>query len=181
MKILERIAQRIGLEALDLTVGTIACVAAIFLNIAIFTGWPALADLYVAPVVVAFVIYDFYFRKKISSCVEVASDATSNKLEPSVEEILAAVRLAQDEAGVQTKPPAIAEWLVTLFVSKRTEALLGDLEERFHRHVGTRGLRRARALYWAEVLRSIAPMLIVKAKKLGVVALLAELWRRTSS
>jgi hypothetical protein len=77
-------------------------------------------------------------------------------------------------------PPGIAEVLITLIVPDgRSEPLLGDFEERFHRHVETRGLKMAKALYWAEVLRSILPILVAKAKKLGVIAVIAELWRRS--
>jgi hypothetical protein len=44
--------------------------------------------------------------------------------------------------------PGIAEWLVASFVAKRSsDGLLGDLEERFHSHVETRGLQRAQWLY----------------------------------
>lgn len=77
-------------------------------------------------------------------------------------------------------PPVIAEWFVALIIPKRrSDSLMGDLAERFHRHVETRGLRRAKALYWAEALRSIFPILFAKAKKLGVIAAIAEIWRRT--
>jgi hypothetical protein len=76
-------------------------------------------------------------------------------------------------------PPGFAEWLLVLIIPRRS-AQLGCLEERFHRHVDTRGLRRTRALYWAEVMRSILPILWTKARKLGVIALIAEIWRRSS-
>jgi hypothetical protein len=81
-----------------------------------------------------------------------------------------------------SNPPIVAEWLVALIIMKRrSDGLLGDLAERFDRHVATRGLRRARALYWAEALRSILPILWAKAKKLGVIAAIAEIWRTAHS
>jgi hypothetical protein len=77
-------------------------------------------------------------------------------------------------------PPGLAEWLVTLIVpSRRADAVLGDLEERFHKNVASRGLPRARMLYWAETLRSIGPILWMKAKQVGFLALVAEIWRRS--
>jgi hypothetical protein len=77
-------------------------------------------------------------------------------------------------------PPGLAEWLVALVAPKRrADAVLGDLEERFHRNVDSLGLRRARARYWAEALRSIGPILWMKAKQLGLLALVAEIWRRS--
>jgi hypothetical protein len=97
-------------------------------------------------------------------------------------------RAAVDETAraeprdLPANPPGIAEWLVALVVAKRSsDGLLGDLEERFHRHVETRGLQRAQWLYWAEALRSIAPILWTKAKRLGMIAAIAEIWRRTHS
>jgi hypothetical protein len=80
------------------------------------------------------------------------------------------------------RPPGVAEWFVALIVPmRRSDGVLGDLEERFHRHVETRGLRRARWLYWAEALQSIAPILWTKAKRLGMIAAIAEIWRRFHS
>jgi hypothetical protein len=87
-----------------------------------------------------------------------------------------------EQQSPRANPPSIAEWPVALIVPKRrSESMLGDLEERFHRHVETRGLRRARWLYWAEALRSIAPILSAKSKGLGLIAAIAEIWRRTHS
>jgi hypothetical protein len=79
-------------------------------------------------------------------------------------------------------PPSRAEWLIALLVPKRrVDSVLGDLAERFQRHVAIYGLRRARNLYWAEALRSVLPIAWAKAKKLGMIAAVAELWRRTHS
>jgi hypothetical protein len=90
-------------------------------------------------------------------------------------------QLSQSEPQT-VNPPGLAEWLITLLVpNRRAETLLGDFEQRFNRHIETRGLRMARALYWGEVLRSILPLVIVKAKKLGVIAVIAEIWRRSHS
>jgi hypothetical protein len=77
-------------------------------------------------------------------------------------------------------PPALAEWLVALIVPRRrADAVLGDLEERFQRDAASRGLRRARLRYWAEALRSVGPIVWIKAKRLGFLALVAEIWRRS--
>ena len=76
-------------------------------------------------------------------------------------------------------PPAFPEWSLTLFVSRRKlDGLLGDLEERFHRDCAARGPRRAKWLYWAETLRSVAPLLWSAAQKVGVVAVVAAAARR---
>lgn len=77
------------------------------------------------------------------------------------------------------RPPATAEWLITFLVpKKRHDGLLGDLEERFHLNVTNRGYRRARALYWAEALRSLGPLAVSWFTRLGLVALLAAVAKR---
>jgi hypothetical protein len=64
-------------------------------------------------------------------------------------------------------PPALAEaFLVLLTDKRRSDALLGDLEERFHRDRLTRGLRHARLLYWSRALNSIRPLLWPAVKRL---------------
>jgi hypothetical protein len=94
---------------------------------------------------------------------------------------MAYIRLRSLKARVTTAvPPSLAEWLIALLVpQRRSDAVLGDLEEHFQRNIISRGLQRARALYWAETLRSIGPILWMKAKQLGVLALVAEIWRRS--
>jgi hypothetical protein len=83
---------------------------------------------------------------------------------------------------VTLSPPLIAEWFVAAIIPKhRSESVLGDLAEWFHKHVETRGLQRARALYWAQALRSILPIVWAKARKLGLIAAVAEIWRRSQS
>jgi hypothetical protein len=84
------------------------------------------------------------------------------------------------ESPSPANPPGLAEWLIILIVPRRrADAVLGDLEERFQRDVGIRGLRRAQLRYWAEALRSTGPILWMKAKRLGFLALVAEIWRRS--
>lgn len=64
-------------------------------------------------------------------------------------------------------PPALAEAVLVLLIDKRrSDALLGDLEERFHRDRMTRGLRHARLLYWSRALASIRPLLWPAMKRL---------------
>jgi hypothetical protein len=76
-------------------------------------------------------------------------------------------------------PPAIGEALIALFCTRnRVDAVMGDLEERFHEQVRSKGERRAILLYWAGVLRSIGPLLWVKVRKAGFIALLFEIGRR---
>jgi hypothetical protein len=84
-----------------------------------------------------------------------------------------------DSASAGYRPPATAEWVLTFLAPpRRVEALLGDLEESFHRDCAARGIRRAAWLYWARSLRSIAPLLWMAAKRAGVAAAVAETMRR---
>jgi hypothetical protein len=56
-------------------------------------------------------------------------------------------------------PPKMAELLLSLAINpERRAALLGDLDETFQNDCRTYGLAKARQIYWASVLRSIAPL-----------------------
>jgi hypothetical protein len=91
----------------------------------------------------------------------------------------ARVILEVKEPTAYQNAPAIAEALLVLFCPRnRIDALMGDLEERFHEHIRMKGKRRAKLLYWAAVLRSIVPLLWVKVRKAGWIALLFEIRRR---
>jgi hypothetical protein len=70
-------------------------------------------------------------------------------------------------------PPPIAEFLIALFArGKDRGALLGDLQEKFMLAI-KRGWSKPRAqrMYWAETLRAIGPLAVLKLKQLGVIAL----------
>lgn len=106
-----------------------------------------------------------------------------NDIRAKVADLLVRRALARDNALDLPKqiaaPPASAEWLLTLLLKRhRVDALLGDLEELFHRDCGARGDRRARWLYWARVLRSVAPLLWSAIKKAGIFAAVADVARR---
>jgi hypothetical protein len=76
-------------------------------------------------------------------------------------------------------PPAMGEALLVLFCPKnRARYVMGCLEENFHEDIRTKGNRRAKLLYWAAVLRSIGPLLWVKLRRAGLIALLLEIGRR---
>jgi hypothetical protein len=65
-------------------------------------------------------------------------------------------------------PSATAEFLLKLCAtSKRADAALGDMNERFARDYLEFGEARARRLYWAQTLRSLLPLLI-QALRRGV-------------
>jgi hypothetical protein len=56
-------------------------------------------------------------------------------------------------------PPALAEFLLMLCISsKRSESVLGDLNECFIRDCSRYSSKRAARLYWAEALRSLWPL-----------------------
>jgi predicted DNA-binding protein (UPF0251 family) len=77
-------------------------------------------------------------------------------------------------AAFGPEPPALAEFLVAMFVSaEHRDALLGDMEEKFNAELA-RGWSqpRARRVYWAEALRTIGPLAWRKVRGLGWIALL---------
>jgi hypothetical protein len=76
-------------------------------------------------------------------------------------------------------PPGLGEALLIIFApTRRADAMLGDLAERFNDDVEKKGLKRARLLYWARVLRSIGPMIWAKVRKAGIFVAMYEIGRR---
>jgi hypothetical protein len=81
-------------------------------------------------------------------------------------------RIAEDQQRA-VNPPAIAEFLLTMLATtRRAEAMIGDLNERFTRECQECGHARAVRLYWARTLRSVGPLLwraTAKVVRWGVV------------
>ncbi|WP_421724775.1 permease prefix domain 2-containing transporter [Bauldia sp.] len=87
-------------------------------------------------------------------------------------------------AGVENaaRPPTLAEALLALATpTGMTEALIGDAEERFKSNVLRVGARRARMLYRVAVLKSLGPLMWAAAKRIGLLAVLADAYRRLFS
>lgn len=65
------------------------------------------------------------------------------------------------------RPPCLATMLLALASSRRERAfLLGDLEEEFHALREARGQGAADAWYWSQVLRSLGPLVLARARAL---------------
>ena len=80
---------------------------------------------------------------------------------------------------VRHEPPAFAEVLLSLVTKKELrEAVLGDCGERAARNAAKFGRKRAIRLYWAEVIRSVAPLAWAAIKRLGIATLLVDAIRR---
>jgi len=87
--------------------------------------------------------------------------------------------LSTEVVAPRKGPPGFAQWLILLLIKgRRADAILGDLDEIFARDCEQHGVKRARWLYRARVLHSIAPLLWVAIKRFGVVAAVADLVRR---
>src|SRR5262245_15748288 len=73
----------------------------------------------------------------------------------------------------QDDPPKRAEFLLAIFLDKaHSDAVLGDLNERFNRDVKELGPDRAARLYWGRALRSLLPLFgraIRRAMKWGMI------------
>ena len=69
-------------------------------------------------------------------------------------------------------PPTVAEWLM-MIISKpeAREGRIGDLEQQFQANVKRFGLKRAKRLYWAEVIRAVGPLIFQAIKRLGLYTL----------
>jgi hypothetical protein len=79
---------------------------------------------------------------------------------------------SERKTDAATSPPAAAEFLLGLLCKKSIrDGVVGDFEEIFRDNCDRYGRRRAVALYWADVTRSIWPLVrrgAVRAIQLGV-------------
>ena len=67
---------------------------------------------------------------------------------------------AGEHAATRVEPPRIGKWLTVLTKAQGAEAILGDLEELFHRDCLDRGVNWARRRYVAQVLSSLVPLVV---------------------
>ena len=76
-------------------------------------------------------------------------------------------------------PPPLAEFTLHLLLPGAAgDALIGDLSERFAQRVKATGPRRAKMLYWAEAIRSLAPLALRLMTRAGVWTMLYTLLRK---
>lgn len=87
-------------------------------------------------------------------------------------------RKSRNEEG--HSPPLLAEALLCIFArDKDINSLRGDFEEIFARNCASgMKLRRAKALYWAWVIRSIGPQMVQAVRRLGWFGLIMAALRR---
>jgi hypothetical protein len=80
--------------------------------------------------------------------------------------------VARSEVKVDAEPPATPEFLLEVFLrSKRGQALIGDMREKFACECVELGRTRAVRRYWAQTVRSLWPLLrraVARTIKLGV-------------
>jgi hypothetical protein len=79
----------------------------------------------------------------------------------------------------QNRLPDRAEFLLYLFLSKKdSEAVAGDLEERWRKIKKKFGNGRANFWYWTQVIRSIGPFAWAAMKRVSGLLALLEMWRK---
>jgi len=72
-------------------------------------------------------------------------------------------------------PPQMAEWLFAMFAPRRSVGMqLGDLQEMYEKDSTRFGVQRAKRLYWTRVIRSTAPAIAQKVKKIGLFGIIAD-------
>ena len=101
-----------------------------------------------------------HFREKLllgKSLVEMTDAEVQELLDLAAKrhgEISYAISLVADR-----EPPCIAEFLLEIFLtSKRGQALIGDMRERFARECVESGRERAVRRYWAHTVRTLLPL-----------------------
>jgi hypothetical protein len=94
----------------------------------------------------------------------------------SLESVLQQIRQIIDEVEEEDQlqpppPPRQAERLLNYVLPRtRREEILGDLEEDYYnKWLPKYGVDEARRLYWADAIRSIAPMLWTAVKRSGII------------
>jgi hypothetical protein len=88
------------------------------------------------------------------------------------------LEFASWEMRITPSPPRLAEFLFSLFASKKTvDAQLGDLQEVFDHNVERYGVARARMRYWSQVLRAVGPNVWRLIRKWGLIGILIDYGR----
>jgi hypothetical protein len=86
----------------------------------------------------------------------------------------------RESSSVQ--PPLNAEFVANLLLShEEREALIGDLAEMHSKNLQRLGLKRANAIFYTDVARSVLPLLVRLITKLSGLAFLGEWVRRITS
>jgi hypothetical protein len=82
------------------------------------------------------------------------------------------LRARESQATPPAPPPRHAERLLNYVLPRaRREEILGDLEEDYYtKWLPKYGAQEARRLYWADAIRSIAPLLWTAVKRSGIIA-----------
>jgi hypothetical protein len=111
---------------------------------------------------------------------EIVKRRAREELQQAFYELVRMIGLRRRSSAEQSpKPPVLGEALLVLFCPRRrVKHVRGDLEEIFNEDVKTRSVRRAKLLYLCGVLHSIGPLLWLKLRKAGLIALLIEVGRR---
>jgi hypothetical protein len=82
-------------------------------------------------------------------------------------------------AWIDFSPPKSAEFVAALLVKAESrECQLGDRAEQFEFDVLRFGRGRAELLYWWDIVMSVAPFLWAILRRIGLIAILADLFRR---
>jgi hypothetical protein len=116
-----------------------------------------------------------------SICFRLRSEIHQERARRRYQRIIAKTAPKPDERKADNRPPppAFAEWLIPLLVKgKRSDAILGDLQERFVRDCRELDEQRARRLYVARVVSSSGPLLWSAVKKAGIFAAVAAVARK---
>jgi hypothetical protein len=78
-----------------------------------------------------------------------------------VVEVKSELSISCEPPTPRVEPPPLGEFLLHLCArTKRQQAALGDLNETFNQNCAQLDRARATRLYWAEVLRSVGPLIV---------------------
>lgn len=87
----------------------------------------------------------------------------------------ASLRKSAVREAAEAQPPRVAEAAFAWLAPRATmDAQLGDLRELYIKNFGRYGEKRARWLYWLEVVRAITPAMIRIGKRAGLFGLVID-------
>ena len=125
-------------------------------------------------------IYDIYVthpnghRERLSPDHWTAVEVEAEKIEGTVQ--------STGSKKIKFVPPMNAEYLLFLALPKKdSEAIAGDLEERWRKIRKKFGVRKANFWYWFQVIRSLWPFGVAAVKRVSGLLALVAVWKKLKS
>jgi hypothetical protein len=122
---------------------------------------------------------DTAIKRAAVSLIEHYNTAHLDPRKPQFE--IVGLEVGKGDHDAVSKPPPLAVFCISLLAPKNTaQAILGDLQELFHKNVERFDEKQARRMYWMEVVANVRPLLLTWLKRIGFFTLLIDYVRSKS-